>query len=150
MKIKEILEEIKKLENYCSVNKATTKTFNKTKEIFGEMPEDLQEFYKVYNGGIFFLQDFACVDEQDGYSFDELNDSEYKEMYYVPENIIVFGKTNYGACVGYDTKNKNIILIDPEDDEENWITWNSFTKYLEEFLIDSKQMIEEEVLEPLR
>ena len=38
----------------------------------------------------------------------------------------------------------------PENDEENWITWDSFTEFLEEFLNDSKQLIEEESLEPLR
>lgn len=90
MEIKEIIKELQNLENYGYVFYATKETLNKTKEYFGEMPKDMQEFYKVYNGGLFFGHDFACVDEEDGYTFDKLNDSEFKEMYCIPQNVIVF------------------------------------------------------------
>ena len=150
MNIKEILNEIKELENYCSPNKATKTTFNKTKEFFGEMPEDLQEFYKLYDGGLFFGQDFANITLNDCYSFQEMNSDEYKEMYYIPNNVVVFADTGYGDFVGYNKDTKQIIQINPENEEDEWITYNSFTEYLEEFVADSKKLIEEEVLESLR
>ena len=151
MNINEIINEIIELKNYSYFYKATTKSFNETIEYFGEMPEDLQEFYRNFNGGLFFGQYFASVKEQEyGYTFEELNDGEFKQMNYNPENVLVFCDTGYGDYVGYDTLNKNIIQINPEDDEENWIIWDSFTKYLQEFLEESKKLIEDGVLEPLR
>lgn len=151
MNIKEIIKEIKKLENYCSVFKATEKTFNKTKDFFGEMPEDLQEFYKVYNGGLFFGHDFACIDEtQDGRTLEELNDSEFKEMCCIPENVIVFIDTGYGDYVGYDKENKNIVQVNPEEYEEDWLIYKTFTEFMQEFLDDSKKLIDEGCLDPLR
>jgi len=150
MKIKEIIKELQKLENYGYVFNATKETFNKAKEYFGEMPEDMQEFYKVYNGGLFFGHDFACVDEEDGYTFDKLNDGEFKEMYQIPQNIIVFCDTGYGDYVGYDTENKNFIQVNPEEDEENWQVFNTFTDFLKEFLDISKELIEDGTFEPLR
>lgn len=150
MEIKKIINEIKKLENFCLIKEATENTFNKTIKYFGKMPEDLQEFYKIFNGGAFFGQDFACINKQKYcYTFKELNDSEFKEMNNIPENVIVFCDTGYGDFVGYNTESKNIIQINPETDEIEWVKYNTFTEYLENFLKESKDLIKEGILEPL-
>ena len=151
MNIKEIIEEIKELENYSDYNKATKKTFNKTKEYFGEMPEDMQEFYKNFNGGLLFLQNFCTIDIDDEYyDFEVMNDPEFKKMNYVPENVIDFVDTGYGDMVGYDKDKKQIVQINPEEEEESWIKWENFTQFLQEFMQESKKLIEEGILEPLR
>lgn len=150
MEIKKIISEIKKLDNYCLINEATENTFNKTVKYFGEMPKDLQEFYKNFNGGAFFGHDFACINKQKYcYTFKELNDSEFKEMNYIPENVIVFCDTGYGDFVGYNSKSKNIIQINPEIDENEWVQYNTFTDFLDNFLKESKALIKDGVLEPL-
>ena len=151
MKINEIIKEIIELENYCYFNVATDETFNETVKFFGTMPKDMQEFYKTFNGGLFFGFDFASIqDKKYEYSFKELNKNKFKKERYIPENVIIFADTNYGDFVGYDIINNLIIEVNPEANEDEWERYSTFTEFLDEFLKNSKKLIDEEVLEPLR
>ena len=151
MDIKEIIDEIKKLENYCVFYKATKRTFGKTNDLFGEMPKDMQEFYKNFNGGFIFGYNFSSITgENTHYSFETLNNDEYKRLNRVPENVIVFADTGYGDLVGYNKDNKRIIQINPEEDEEKWFNWDNFTQFLEEFLKESIKLIDDGILDELR
>ena len=151
MNIKEIIKTLKDLEVYCYVNKATKTTLKKSIDFFGEMPKDMQEFYKTYNGGLIFGYNFSSTKKDDKYyGFEVLNDEQFKEMNHVPERIIVFADTSYGDVLGYDKIDKVIVQINPENNEERWIKWNTFTGFLEEFLEESKKLIDEGVLEPLK
>lgn len=148
--IDEILEELDEYIDFTLFNEANDQTFEKTMEFFGSMPEDLQTFYKKYNGGFCFDCYFCSVDgANDSYLLSGENHPEVRESYSVPEDVIIFINTGYGDLVGYNKAKDIIVQINPEADMAEWATWASFTDYMNDFMEESKQLVEEGALEPI-
>lgn len=123
-RLEKVIKELK-FADYDFLAKSDEKTVEKAKKVLGyNMPSQLEEWLRVYNGGaIGTTVDFCSTDKKhNGFewellTFKEYNSSYYKKTWNLPKNLVCFAIENTGDPVCFEKNGgENIYTYFPEDD----------------------------------
>lgn len=143
-KFEDVLNELKKFENFYCLKPATDESFNNTTKLFQNLPLQLQQWFKMYDGGSLIDMDLFSFEGKNGLK--QINSQKNKAKYNIPEYINVFGITSYGNYIGYDINTKKITEVDVENSTRE--EWNLFGEWLLNFLCDTQNLINDGLIEP--
>lgn len=151
-----VLQQLKKYEKYCNLLEGDLGTYVKTHDRVGNMPSQLKEWLKIFDGGLLFTTSmFSTRDKEKGkfnriLTFAEVNSPEFKKENGIPEEIVCFAMTNYGNYYCYVSSEDGECVYE-WDAEQNALTvkWDSFSEWLGEQIEFAESLIQDELLDPL-
>jgi len=145
-KLKKVLERLVELEKYCLLQKGDISTYADVFDTIGKMPNQLKEWLKVFDGGYLFSESmfFSNKYKDETLTFAKMNSPEFKKELGIDEDVICFGRTNYGAyyCFAQD---EDIDVIYEWDCEEGGpvLKWDTFADWLNERIDDALELLKE-------
>ncbi|MBO4868620.1 MAG: SMI1/KNR4 family protein [Clostridia bacterium] len=151
-----VLKRLKKLEKYCRLIDGNIGTYAKTHEITGNMPDQLKEWLKIFDGGILFtISMFSTRDREVGkfnrmLTFSEINSSDFREKNDIPEEVVCFAMTNYGNYYCYISYETSGCIYEFDTEQTALIKkWDSFSDWLNEQIDFAESLIADGELDPL-
>lgn len=151
-----VLQRLKMYEKYINLLDGDLGTYVKTHDNIGNMPEQLKEWLKIFDGGLLFTTSmFSTRNKEKGkfnriLTFDEVNSPDFKQENGIPEEIVCFAMTNYGNYYCY-VSGENSECVYEWDAEKNALTirWKSFAQWLDEQIDFAESLIQDDLLDPL-
>ena len=151
-----VLKKLKAYEKYCNLLSGDLGTYVKTHDYVGNMPSQLKEWLKLFDGGVLFTTSmFSTKAKEEGrfnriLTFAEINSPDFKRENGIPQDIVCFAMTNYGNYYCYVSSENSECLYE-WDAEQNALTvkWNDFAEWLDEQIEFAESLINDDLLEPL-
>lgn len=151
-----VLRELKKYEKYCNLLDGDIGTYVKTHDKIGNMPTQLKEWLKIFDGGLLFTTSmFSTRNCEKGkfnsiLTFSEINSSEFKNENDIPEEIVCFAMTNYGNYYCYVSGEDGECVYEWDAEETALVLkWNSFSEWLSEQIEFAESLIQDDLLDQL-
>ena len=107
--MKEIFDKLNSIAKGVRLIKPRSNTLDSVKKIFNcRISKDLEEWYKVYNGGNVFSVHFYSTNYKiDGIknklNLRSINSVEFRKQLDMPNDIVCFAETNYGGYYCFAT-----------------------------------------------
>ena len=151
-----VLRRLKNYERYCNLLKGDIATYVHAHDEIGDMPFQLKECMKLFNGGLLFtVSMFSTRSSEKGkfnrlLTFDEVNSADFKKENAIPEEAMCFAMTNYGNyyCYVAGEGGECVYELDVERCALT-VKWDSFSEWLGEQIDFAESLISEGTLEPV-
>lgn len=151
------LQRFNTYKNYCKLLNGTTNTYLQTCKELPHIPAQLNEWFKLFDGGLLFTTSMLSTRTKEPgvfnklSSFVEINQDGYKEQNGLPDDVVCFAITNYGNYYCYiSSENSGCIYEWDVEQRALTIKWNSFAEWLNEEIDFAIELINDGVLKPLK
>lgn len=145
-KLKLALDRLVELEKYCSLAKGDISTYVDVFETVGKMPNQLKEWFKIFDGGYLFSESmfFSNKYNNEPLTFEKMNSKEFKKEQGIDDDVVCFARTNFGSYYCY-AQDEDIDVIYEWDCEEGGpvIKWDTFADWLNERIDEAYELIED-------
>lgn len=151
--LKIVLKRLLPLSKYFCLLNGDISSYVKIFENTGEMPFQLKEWLKIFDGGLLFsVSMFSTQKTKEGVfasllSFDEINSQHFKTENDIPNNVQCFGMTNYGNYYCFVSDEKSDCIYEWDSEKHALVSrWENFAKWLEEQITIAEQDIKDGLL----